>query len=291
MTKTGTPSLTLGPISLTIADLSRSIAFYTDRIGLQVQSERPGQVYLGAGNETLVRLHEDRNAQHPGRSSGLYHFAILVPSRMDLAYSLQQLAVTRTPVQGFADHLVSEAIYLPDPDGNGIEIYRDRPRDQWPRLRGQIQMATDPLDVDSLLEEAAADGTSWDGIAEGTVMGHMHLHVGDLAAAEAFYEEVIGLDNLMTLAGSASFLSQDDYHHHLGINIWAGRGAPAAPPGSVGLRDWTLRISDPADAETIQTRAEALDHRIDALDDGFALRDPSGNQVNILSSPSESATP
>ncbi len=274
--------ITLGPLALTISDMDRSLAFYEQRLGLQLKRREGQTAYLGAGESNLLILVEKRGAHHPGRTSGLYHFAILVPNRRELACSLRRIAETDTPVQGFADHWVSEAIYLADPDGNGIEIYRDRPRQEWPRRDGRLQMATDPLDIQDLLAELEGQEKNWPGLHPQTVLGHMHLHVADLGAAENFYRDAIGFDLMMTLAGSASFLSAGGYHHHLGINTWAGVGAPPAPADAVGLRWWTIRFpgQDSLDQSVADMEGQGL--TVERRPDGVFLQDPSRNWVRLV---------
>ena len=179
----------------------------------------------------------------PRRTTGLYHFAILVPSRAALGRSLRRLVDARYPLTGAADHLVSEAIYLDDPDGLGIEIYRDRPRDSWRRLAGgQIAMSTDPLDVQNVLDEPGAE-TAWNGLDAATVMGHVHLHVPHLDTAEQFYCGRIGFDPMLRGYPGALFVSAGGYHHHLGLNTWAGVGAPPPPENAVGLQSFTIESS------------------------------------------------
>jgi catechol 2,3-dioxygenase len=189
----------------------------------------------------LIELHEDTSAvAKPRRSAGLFHFAILVPSRAALGRSLRRLVDQRYPLTGASDHLVSEALYLDDPDGLGIEIYRDRPRDEWQRLPdGSIAMATDPLDLQALLDEPGA-GTPWPGLEAATVMGHVHLHVPHLNSAEALYCGRIGFEPMLRGYPGALFVSAGGYHHHLGLNTWAGIGAPAPPGHAVGLRTFTI---------------------------------------------------
>jgi len=248
------PNTSIGATHLTVADLERSRRFYVDVLGFRELERQGTTLTLTADGATpLLALTELPGAPpKPARATGLYHFAILVPSRLDLARSLRRLAELRYPLSGASDHLVSEALYLNDPDGNGIEIYRDRPRAEWPRLNGQIRMATDPLDLDGILAELDRDDRPWDGLAPATTIGHMHLHVADLRAAEAFYHGLLGFDIMLSFGGSALFLSAGGYHHHIGLNTWAGVGAPPAPPGSAGLRYFVFAaypVLRPAQAE------------------------------------------
>ncbi len=273
------PAMTLGHVALTVSNLSRSIEFYRDVLGFQVREEAGGVAHLTAGSEDIVVLHENPQARQVRGTSGLYHFAVLVPSRLELAKSLKQLVETQWPLQGFADHLVSEAIYLPDPDGNGIEIYRDRPRADWPRLNGQIRMATDPLDIDGLMAELDGQAEPWNGLHRQTVLGHMHLHVGNLPQANQFYGSLIGLDLITRFGNSALFMSAGGYHHHLGLNTWAGVGAPPSPPDAIGLRYFTMKLPKPEEVGIIADRARKAGGSIEEYDEGLLLRDPFQNGV------------
>lgn len=230
----------IGRVSLTVRDLERSVAFYRDVLGFEEDRRDGRTAYLApAGGRVLIELHELTTAvPKPRRSTGLYHFAILVPSRAALARSLGRLVEQRWPLTGASDHLVSEALYLNDPDGLGIEIYRDRPRESWSRVDGQLAMATDPLDLQALLDEA--EGGAWSGLEAGTVMGHVHLHVPHLDAAEAFYCGRVGFDPTQRSYPGALFVSAGGYHHHLGLNTWTGIGAPPPPEDAVGLRSFTV---------------------------------------------------
>ena len=236
----------IGQVSLAVRDLQRSLSFYRDILGF----EESGSPKEGAGSRTLslgpkagrtlIELHERTDAvAKPRRSSGLYHFAILVPSRAALGRSLRRLSDTRWPMSGAADHLVSEALYLDDPDGLGIEIYRDRPRDAWRVANGEPAMATDPLDLQSIYEEPGAE-TPWNGLDAGTIMGHVHLHVPHLDTAESFYCDRVGFDPVVRRYPGALFVSAGGYHHHLGLNTWVGVGAPPPPENAVGLRAFTI---------------------------------------------------
>lgn len=273
------PQLTLGPVELHVADLERSLAFYHGLLGLAV-GERPGDhraVVLAAGETPLLVLHELPGARRkPPRTTGLYHLALLLPTRRELARTLARLAGARYPLTGASDHLVSEALYLDDPDGNGLELYADRPREQWTRVGHEVRMAVDPLDLDGLLGEL--DDTPWSGMAPGTVVGHVHLHVADLAATRAFYGDVLGFALMQRFPG-ALFMAAGGYHHHLGLNTWAGVGAPPPPPDAAGLRRFTVQLPDSAALEAVARRVrEAGPHPI-ALPEGLLLHDPSQNAL------------
>jgi catechol 2,3-dioxygenase len=226
----------IGKVSVTVKDRDRSVAFYRDVLGF-VEGEGG---LAPPGGRVLIELHERKDAiPKPRRTAGLYHFAILVPSRAALGRSLRRLAEMRWPISGAADHLVSEALYLDDPDGLGIEIYRDRPRDTWRVVDGELAMATDPLDVHAIADEPGAE-TPWTGLESGTVMGHVHLHVPHLDTAETFYCGRIGFDPIVRRYPGALFVAAGGYHHHLGLNTWMGVGAPAPPDNAVGLRSFTI---------------------------------------------------
>lgn len=282
------PDTKLGYVHLTVSDLDRSLAFYQEIIGLQLQRREEQTAYLGAGRGDLLKLTGRPDARRVSGVTGLYHFAILVPSRPALARSLRQIAETRTPVQGFADHGVSEAIYLPDPDGNGIEIYRDRSREQWPFANGELQMVTDPLDVEGLLGELAGQAETWAGLAPETILGHVHLHVADIAEAETFYREIIGFDLMQRFGHSASFLSAGGYHHHLGLNVWAGRGAPSPPEDALGLREYVIQLPGQTELDRVVDRVQQAGIAIEEWPEGWFLRDPARNGL-ILTGDDDSA--
>lgn len=237
------PETTIGDVRLTVGDLTRSLAFYTEALGLRVLERGEGHATLSANGTEPARifLTEQPGAlPKPRSASGLYHFALLYPSRRALARALRQLAIMRVPIQGASDHLVSEAIYLADPDGHGIEIYADRPRERWPRRNGQLQMATEPLDLDSLMAELRGDDEPWTGADPATVVGHVHLHTASLSTAVAFYRDLLGLEEIARYGPSAIFLAAGGYHHHLGLNTWAGVGVPPPPSSSVRLQSFSF---------------------------------------------------
>ena len=242
----------IGQVSLVVRDLDRSRRFYQDVLGFSEvgdPNEGVASTLLSAGGRMLIELHERADAiPKPRRSTGLYHFAILVPSRAALGRSLRRLADQRWPITGAADHLVSEALYLNDPDGLGIEIYRDRPRESWTIMDGQIAMASDPLDLQAIQDEPGAD-TPWTGLEAGTVIGHVHLHVPQLDRAEALYCDRVGFTPTLRGYPGALFVAAGGYHHHLGLNTWVGVGAPAPPENAVGLRSFTIESGELQAAE------------------------------------------
>lgn len=272
-------ALRCGVVRLAVRDLAQSLAYYQARIGLQVQRREAGIAFLGAGGDDLLALVEQPGARPvQRRCTGLYHFALLTPDRAALSRVLNHLLATSTPIDGASNHGVSEAIYLSDPDGHGIEIYRDCPRREWPFVKGSLAMTTDPLDVRGVLAADRARAP-WDGIDPRTVMGHIHLHVAHLDAAVRFYVELLGLDLVQRFGEQAAFVAAGGYHHHLGLNTWAGVGAPPPPPDAARLLDFELILPDAdALAQTV-ARLEQASLTIAAAGAGWRLADPSMNQV------------
>lgn len=270
----------IGHVHLKVRDLERSLSFYRDLLGL-VEVGREGRtVWLAPRPEgpVLIVLTALPNAQpKPRGTTGLYHVAIRFLDRRALALTFRRLAEARWPFHGFSDHKVSEAIYLPDPDGNGLELYRDKPRDQWPWQGDQLFMRTDPLDVDALLAEA--DGHEWTGIAAETDIGHVHVHVRDLDEAERFYHGILGLNVTQRTYPGARFFAAGRYHHHVGTNIWAGRHAVPPPPTAVGLAYMTLVVPDPALVPKIRERAMKGGCLVTTNGQAFLAHDAAGNLV------------
>jgi len=268
----------MGVVRLTVADLDGLAEFYERVIGLRPLRRSDDRVALGA-QAPLVELVRDPDAPaRSQRSPGLFHLALLVPSRPELARALRRVVDGGWGLTGASDHLVSEALYLRDPEGNGIELYRDRPRDEWPTGDGEIQMATLPLDLDDLVRELPGDADA--GMPDGTKMGHVHLQVSDVAAAEDFYHGILGFDVTVRSYPGAVFLSRDGYHHHIAANTWATEGAPAPPAGARGLRTFEV-VVEPDELEAIRDRAEAGGVEVAAQNGGLALADPSGNRVLV----------
>lgn len=270
--------LRLGYVHLTISNLDRSLAFYQNVLGFQLHRRSGDTAYLGAGGGDLLALTERPNATRARRTTGLYHFAILVPSRRELAQVIRRVSETRTPAQGASDHLVSEALYLADPDGNGIEIYRDRPRADWPQLNGAVRMDTLPMDIDGVMSELDRQPGDWTGLDAGTVLGHMHLHVRNIPEALAFYREVLGFDLIMSM-DTALFMSAGGYHHHIGLNTWGTLNAPPAPIDSIGLRYFTIQLPDQSGIDAVIARARSAGATIEDHAAGTLVRDPSGNAL------------
>jgi catechol 2,3-dioxygenase len=276
------PATRMGPVHLTVAALDRSIAYYKESIGLRVHARDGDRVRLGTGGEDLLVLDELPGAPPAHGHSGLYHFALLVPERADLARWLAHAARERVPIAGAADHFVSEAIYLSDPDDHGIEVYWDRPREHW---AGQVaqRMTTLPLDVPGLLGELADPGAEpFDGLAAATTMGHVHLRVADVARTVGFYRDVLGLALMATFGAQAAFLSAGGYHHHVGANIWESAGRGQAPEGSATLRRATIVLPADADVERLAAAVAAAGAEPEPLGGGGVLvRDPAGNPVAL----------
>lgn len=277
----------VGPVRLQVADLARSLGWYERVLGLRTLERGPALASLGpasggapsGGAATLVELHEHPGAVPVPRRGrlGLYHFAILLPDRAALGRFVRHLAEIGE-YAGMSDHLVSEAVYLTDPDGLGIEVYADRPRGAWRHEGRQLVMATEPLNVPDLVR--AAGDERWSGMPAGTVMGHIHLFVGDLEAAERFYHAGLGFDKVVWSYPGALFLSAGGYHHHLGTNTWAA-GAEPANEGDAQLLEWELLLPTVADARAALGSLEKAGVTVEAAPDGGLVRDPWGTAVRV----------
>jgi catechol 2,3-dioxygenase len=270
------PRTTPGPVHLTVSDLQRSLAYYVDSVGLERLGGGDGRASLGVAGRELLVLIEEPGARPSVGHTGLYHFALLVPSRADLARWLAHAARERIPLVGLSDHFVSEAIYLADPDRHGIEIYWDRPRQVW---EGKVaeRLTTLPLDVSDLLAELSDPASaSFDGLPAATIMGHVHFKVAEIPETVTFYRDVLGFDLMAELDGSAAFLGAGGYHHHVGVNTWESAGAPAPAPGVAALRTATFVFPDDGARDRVLERVRSAGAAI-AQDAGqHVVRDPSG---------------
>jgi catechol 2,3-dioxygenase len=278
------PDTTVGTVRLTVSDLTRSRVFYEQALGLRAEERDDGGLDLSARDGApLLELHGDAAAPHRNpRATGLFHFALLLPNRRELAVALARLAEARWRLNGASDHLVSEALYLSDPDGNGIELYRDRPRSDWEVADGEIRMSTLRLDLDDLVDELA-DLDAVPALApDGTRMGHVHLQVSELTDTEAFYSGVLGFEVVVRSYPGALFVSAGGYHHHIGLNTWASAGAGPPAPGSVGLRDFDVVVPSREELDRVRERITAAG--LDSFEHGdgsVGVSDPSGNAVRV----------
>ncbi len=276
-------ALSLGRVVLQVADLERSLAFYSRVLGLCAgETEENRAVMTAQGDDrVLIELRERKGVARvpPQGRIGLYHYAILLPDRAALGRLITHLAGEGVRV-GAADHLVSEALYLQDPDGLGIEVYADRPRSEWRHQDRQLLMATDPLDLSDLARSAAAE--SWTGMPAATRLGHVHLHVGDIDRASEFYHQALGFDRMVWSYPGALFLAAGGYHHHLGVNTWAAR-SPAATDGDARLIEWEVRLPAPGDAEMAAKSIEARGFPVHRTPEGDVVaRDPWGTAVRLV---------
>lgn len=272
------PTTSLGPVSLTVADLERSIAYYSSVIGLSVLDRSSGRAGLGAGERELLVLVEEPGAPPARGHTGLFHVALLLPDRPSLARWLAHAARGHVQLTGLSDHYVSEAIYLHDPDEHGLELYADRTRELW---EGEVgRMGTWPLDVDDLLSVLDDPATEpFDGLPGETIVGHVHLCVARIPETVTFYRDVLGFDLMATMGDQAAFLSAGGYHHHIGANTWASRGAGPPPPGSAALRHATIVLPTPADRDRVVARVAGSGQEPQTHPDGPLVRDPSGNPL------------
>ena len=274
----------IGKVRLRVADLERAVSFYHNVLGLQITRQTSGDLSFAPdaiADELIVLEERPGIAPRPRRprTAGLYHVALLVPSRRDLGRTLLALGESGYPLRGMSDHAVSESIYLDDPDGNGLEIYADRPRELWPTRDGVVQITVDPMDVAGVLAAGQVDAEPWSGLPTDTVVGHLHFTVSSMERAAAHYIDVIGFD-LMMQVPSLTAVSAGGYHHHLNLNTWAGEGAPADSDQVAGLVAWELRVpAEDARRELIQRLGAAS--VLAPSSDSASARDPDGNLMEI----------
>ncbi|MFC3041720.1 VOC family protein [Virgibacillus xinjiangensis] len=275
------PATYVGQVCINVTNLDRSIAFYEEVVGFNVLERAGNSASLTAdGKRPILTIVEPEGSMpKEERKAGLFHFAILLPSREDLSSFLTHLIKAgRTLQLGASDHHVSEALYFNDPDGNGIEVYRDRLSDEWSWNGSTVKMVTDPLDADSLVAESDRE---WEGLPSDTVMGHIHLHVADLKKTEAFYKNGLGFDIVATYPG-ALFTSTAGYHHHIGLNIWNGEGAGKPSPNSAGLRWFSLLFPDKEMREKAIDRLQQSGVDVEETGEGYKVEDPSGNHIQLI---------
>ena len=272
------PQTTVGPVHLTVSDLDRSLCYYSDTIGLETLERSSSRASLGSAGRELLVLVEEPGAKPAPSHTGLFHFALLVPERPALARWLAHAARDRVGLAGLSDHRVSEAIYLRDPDYHGIEIYADRPRESWDGDVAEV-MTTLPLDVDDLLAELGDPETEpFERLADGTVMGHVHLQVSEIPPTTTFYRDLLGFD-LTAQIPQAAFLSAGGYHHHIGANTWKSAGAAPPPPGSAALRHATIVLPDAAERDRVAGTISDAGLELEEGEGGPIVRDPSGNAL------------
>ncbi|MBG9796570.1 VOC family protein [Brevibacillus laterosporus] len=278
----GYPYTFVSQVHLIIENIERSIAFYKDMLGLQILDRTETKVVFTANGKTpLVTIEQPDNvAPKEPWKTGLYHFALLVPSRADLANTLLHLLQEGYPLQGASDHLVSEAVYLADPDGNGIEIYVDRPSETWVWEGDSVGMSTEPLDIEGLLQENKEE--NWKGLPSGTIMGHIHLQVANLQQAEEFYTQGLGFEVVSRYGSQALFISTGKYHHHIGLNTWVSAGASAPSPNSVGLQSYTLVLPDEESRERMVQQVKSFGASIKEENGIMITKDPFGNTIRLV---------
>jgi catechol 2,3-dioxygenase len=273
---------TLGRVVLQVSDLARSQRFYEQVLGFRPIRSEGGTALLGAhlSDRPLVELRERVGARPLGRRGrlGLFHFAILLPDRPALGRFVRHLAEVDVQA-GAGDHVVSEAFYLNDPDGLGIEVYADRPRESWMRVGRELVMGTDPVDVEGLLRDAGP--LPWVGMPTGTVIGHVHLHVGELSRASAFYHEAVGFDRMVWGYPGALFFGAGGYHHHLGTNVWAGAGARPAAEDEARLVEWTVEVPTLADVVAVALSVAKRGLAVTRDEDDAVAHDPWGTRLRF----------
>jgi catechol 2,3-dioxygenase len=276
------PHVFVGKVNLKVENLERSLAFYQQIIGFKLLGRKENKALLTAdGRTALLSIEQPENvtAKQP-RTTGLYHFALLLPTRSDLGSILQHLLNSGYPLQGASDHLVSEALYLADPDGNGIEIYRDRPSSTWEWNDSEVVMATKPLDAEAILAEG--NGKPWTGLPSATLMGHIHLHVSELGQTENFYRNGLGFEVVSNYHNQALFISTGRYHHHIGLNVWNGIGAPSPLESSVGLESFTLVFPVEEAREQTINQLREIGAAVSKENQDFITKDPSGNIIRLV---------
>lgn len=280
------PATRMGHVHYTTAELERQIAFYEDILGFRTHWREGNSAGMGAGGQDLLRLTEVPGARQSYGTTGLYHTAFLVPERRDLAHLLMRIAETQTRIQGMTDHGTHWAIYLPDAEGNGIELAWDFPRERWPTSFEAMMQRNRALNTAELLQVLQDDAIPWEGPGAGAAVGHVHLHVAHIPPTRQFYHEVLGFNLSFDLenatggiAETAAFFNAGDYHHHIGANTWIGEGAPPPPENAIGLRYFTVVLPDEAALEAVLARLDDAGVETLPVDEGVLLYDPSSNGI------------
>ncbi|NIK11387.1 VOC family protein [Alkalibacillus almallahensis] len=268
-------------VDLKVTDLQRAIAFYKQILGFQVLNQEASTAQLTANGETaLLTLHAlDQPSEKSRRTAGLYHYAILLPARSDLADFIKHISAQNVPI-GASDHLVSESIYFSDPDGNGIEVYADRDPSEWNWQNGQVDMAVDPIDAGEILKHASDSG--WQGLPANTTMGHIHLHVAELNQTKQFYTDGLGMEVVCRLGDQALFIADGHYHHHIGINVWNGVGAPPTADDSPGLKSYTIQLGSDEQKQTVLKQLDNINADMTEENGEAVATDPSGNRIRLV---------
>lgn len=275
------PVTHVAEVGLKVLNLDRMVQFYTETIGFELIAKMDKKAELGAGGRTLLVLEAiDGLTAKRERYAGLYHFAILLPNRKELGKILLHLH-QRGIRLGSSDHLVSEALYLSDPEDNGIEIYRDREAEEWAWNNDEVAMAVDPLDAEGVVKAAQESGEAWQGMPADTVMGHIHLHVSNLAEAERFYIDGLGFEVVTSMGQQALFIADQKYHHHIGLNIWNGVGIPALPEKTAGLNYFTLKLDNEDKRNAIAAQLREVGAEIVKEQEYLVTKDPAGNIIRL----------
>ncbi len=274
------PNTYVGHVNIKVQDLDRSLTFYQEVLGFQILEQTDTTVKLTTdGKMSVLSIEQPENVvPKEGKTTGLYHFALLLPKRSDLAdivHHFMNIGIR----YGSSDHLVSEALYLADPDGNGIEIYIDRDPSEWSWSNGEVAMTVDPLNFEELLTERKQQ--SWKGLPAGTVMGHIHLHVSELKKTEEFYSNGLGFEVVNRFGNQALFISTGKYHHQIALNTWAGVGAPTPPLNSVGLESFTIVLADEVARNNVIAQLESIGASVTEDKGSFVTHDPSGNRIYL----------
>ncbi len=281
MTFHGKPNTFVSQVHLNVQDLQRSLDFYQNIIGFKILEQTERKAVLTADGKTPLVIIEQPEHVIPKqrRTTGLYHYALLLPNRADLAKVILHMIKTQYPLQGGSDHLVSEALYLADPDGNGIEIYCDRPSSSWKWNGDEVVMATEPMNVESIVKED--DGKPWTGLPADTIMGHIHLHVAEFKKVEEFYCHGLGFEIVCRYGGQALFISTGGYHHHIGLNTWNGVGVPAPIENSVGMSSYTVVFPNEEARKEAVARISTMGAIVTEERGSLLTHDPSGNKIEL----------